>query len=226
MAAVKPAAACPNFSVFPQRNCPKQGRKGEGVSGSLVNFCLDCENANFESSSKTSSKEPEDCNTKWPFASRLKPRSSVVTMQYLPCSVYQCRLTCAQQGGTVWHQGDQKRRLSLIPAPRQLWPGCYVKPSLVLLTLWRLTFKATSNNCRSELFCHVMESLRPCLCCCSSLRLNMCRSRHTRWLELTVSMLLVGAQPQDRPDWLHGSILPGTLSSAVGICGHPQRRTR
>lgn len=112
LAAVRPAAARPNFSVFPQRNCPKQWWKGGGISGSLVNICLDCENAKFESSSKTSTKEPKDFNIQWPFTSRLKPCSRAVTVKYLTCPVYRCRLICAQQGRMVRHQGDQKRGLS------------------------------------------------------------------------------------------------------------------
>lgn len=92
---------------FPQRSCPKHRWKGGGVSHCLANIYLDCESAKFESSSKTSAKEPGDWSMKWPFAWRLKPRSSAVTQRDQSGSAYQPRLQCARQGRMMWHQGDQ-----------------------------------------------------------------------------------------------------------------------
>lgn len=169
MAAVKPAAACPNFSLYPQWNCPKQGWKGGGGFGSLVNICVACENAKLEWSSST--KELQGSNIKWVFTLRLKPCSRAVTVKYPACSVYQSRLIDAQQGRMVWHWGDQKCRL-WYQLPARSDRGVNVKASFALLTCWRLTFKAISNNCRSELLCRVMGSSCPCLRCCSSLCLN------------------------------------------------------
>lgn len=69
----------------------------------------------FESSSKTSTKEHENCNIASPFTLRLKPRGRAVTAKYLTCSGYQPRLIGAHQGrmrdtkvtktrGYLWYQ--------------------------------------------------------------------------------------------------------------------------